>query len=141
MDLYGMGHTNIIPTKATVGGNDLTKDDYMSGANALDEKIRELRPQAVMIVGKGIWEEWFRYKRGRKMTKKDGFEYGWQDEQLNIGREEGVWDGAKTFVVTTTSGLSSAHTKEERVAIWKPMGDWFAPKREEWMRQQQQTDS
>src|SRR4051794_23680484 len=98
MDLYGIGHTNIIPTKATVGGNDLTKEDYLEGAKALDQKIRELRPQAAMIVGKGNWEEWFRYKRGRKMTKKDGFDYGWQDPKLNIGRKAGEWEGAKTFV-------------------------------------------
>lgn len=134
MDRYGLGHTNIIPDLATVGGSDLTKEHYLAGAQVLDEKIRQLRPQAVMIVGKGIWEEWFRYKKGRKMGKKDNFHYGWQDEALWVGRRKGVWDeGARTFVVTTTSGLSTAHTVEERIAIWKPMGDWFAPKREEWV--------
>jgi len=130
---YGLGHTNIIPF-ATVGGNSLTPADYAAGAEALDLKIRRLRPQAVMIVGKGIWEEWFRYKKGRKMNKKDNFQYGWQDPDLWIGREDGGWEGARSFVVTTTSGLSSSHTKEERVAIWKPMGDWFTPKREQWVK-------
>lgn len=134
MDLYGIGHTNIVSTKATRGGNDLTKDDYMRGAEELDQKILENRPQAVMVVGKGVWEAWFQFKKGRKMNSKDNFKYGWQDPKLNIGRKKGVWDGAETFVVTTTSGLSSSHTKEERIAIWKPIGEWFAPKREEWIR-------
>lgn len=138
MDMYGIGHTNIIPNLATIGGNDLTKEDYMAGAKVLDEKIEQLRPQAVMIVGKGIWEEWFRYKKGRKMTKKDGFEYGWQDPDLWIGKKEGEWEGARSFVVTTTSGLSSSHTKEERIAIWKPMGDWFTPKRDEWIKKREE---
>lgn len=137
MDLYGLGHTNIITTIASVDASSLKTQDYMTGAAALDTKIRHFKPQAVAIVGKGIWEEWFRYKRGRKFNaKKDGFEYGWQDPSLWIGRKEDgddAWEGAKTFVTTTTSGASTAHTKEQRVAIWKPLGDWFAPKRDGWM--------
>lgn len=139
MDAYGLGHTNIIPDLATKGGADLKSDDYAAGAQVLDEKIRTLRPEAVMIVGKGIWEEWFRYKRGRKMNKSDGpFSYGWQDEALWVGRKKGVWEGARTFVATTTSALSTAHTTEERVAIWKPMGVWFAPKRQQWIKDREE---
>jgi len=137
MDLYGLGHTNIITAIASVDASSLKTQDYMEGAAALEAKIRHFRPQAVAIVGKGIWEEWVRYKKGRRFNvKKDGFEYGWQDPSLWIGRKEGgddAWDGARTFVTTTTSGASTAHTKEQRVAIWKPLGDWFAPKRDEWM--------
>lgn len=142
MDLYGMGHTNIIPTIASVGASDLTTQDYLNGAAVLDAKIREFKPQAVAIVGKGIWEEWVRYKKGRKFNvKKDGFEYGWQDSSLWIGRKDDgddAWQGARTFVVTTTSGASTAHTKEQRIAIWKPLGEWFAPKRDEWMKSKQE---
>lgn len=141
MDLYGMGHTNIIPTIASVGASDLTTQDYLDGAAVLDAKIRQYKPQAVAIVGKGIWEEWVRYKKGRKFNaKKDGFEYGWQDPSLWIGRSEDgddAWAGARTFVVTTTSGASTAHTKEQRIAIWTPLGEWFAPKRDEWVRSKQ----
>lgn len=143
MDLYGIGHTNIIPSIASQGAKDLTTQDYLAGAAVLESKVRELRPEAVMIVGKGIWEEWVRYRTGRKYDKKrDGpFEYGWQKEELWIGRtvdEDGEvsWEGARTFVVTTTSGASSSHTKEERLAIWRPMGEWYTPRREEWMTRQ-----
>jgi len=138
MDLYGMGHTNIVPDIASVGASSLTTQDYLRGAAALDAKIREYKPEAVAIVGKGIWEEWVRYKKGRKFNaKKDGFEYGWQDSSLWIGRKgsgDDAWEGARTFVVTTTSGLSTTHTEDQRTAIWKPLGDWFAPKRDEWVR-------
>lgn len=136
-----MGHTNIVASIASVGAKDLTTQDYLDGAAILEANIRKYKPQAVAIVGKGIWEEWIRYKKGRKFNqKKDGFEYGWQDPKLWIGKEEGDggWEGARTFVVTTTSGASTAHTKEERIAIWKPLGDWFTPKREDWIKQRQQ---
>lgn len=138
--LYGLGHTNIVAHIASVGGKDLKPQDYMDGAADLDEKIRTYRPGAVALVGKGIFEEWFRFKTGRKMNKKekDAWKYGWQDEQFWVGRKKGEYEGARTFVVTTTSGMSSTHTTEERVAIWKPLGDWFAPKREEWIKARSQ---
>ncbi|KAK5945517.1 uracil DNA N-glycosylase Thp1 [Knufia obscura] len=139
MDMYGLGHTNIITSIASRDGSTLTTADYMSGAAALDAKIRRFRPEAVAIVGKGIWLEWIRYKKGRKFNvKRDGFEYGWQDPELWIGRKEGEWEGARTFVTTTTSGASTSHSKEERVAIWRPLGEWFEPRREEWMKRRRE---
>lgn len=137
MDLYGLGHTNIVAHIASKDGSSLTAKDYADGSKILEEKIRECTPQAVMLVGKGIFEEWFRYKKGRKFKPKtDKFEYGLQDASIWVGREPKGWEGARTYVVTTTSGLSTSHNQEQRVAIWKPVGDWFAPKREQWVAEQ-----
>lgn len=141
MDLYGMGHTNIVAHIASREAKDLSKEDYDAGATDLDRKIREFKPQAVMLVGKGIWEEWFRFKKGRRFnSKKEGFHYGWQDKSLWIGREEGVYNGSPTFVVTSTSGAATQLNTEERVAIWKPMGEWFTPKRDAWIEKQERID-
>lgn len=138
MDLYGLGHTNIVAHIASREGKDLTKADYDAGSADLEQKIRDCKPQAVMLVGKGIWQEWFRFKTGRKHAAKDKFEYGWQDKNLWIGRKKGEYDGAPTFVTTTTSGASTTFTTEQRVAIWKPMGDWFTPKREAWVKKREE---
>ena len=139
MDKYGLGHTNIIAHIASKDGSSLTTQDYADGSRMLEEKIRQCKPEAVALVGKGIFEEWFRYKKGRKFKPKtDKFEYGWQDESLWIGHEESGWAGARTFVVTTTSGLSTSHNQEQRNEIWKPLGDWFTPKREQWIKEHAQ---
>ncbi|KAK6368576.1 uracil DNA N-glycosylase Thp1 [Lithohypha guttulata] len=137
MDLYGLGHTNVVAHIASRAASDLTKEDWMVGARDLDEKIRKFKPEAVCLVGEGIFTQWFRYKEGRPHNvKKDGpVKFGIQDEKYWIGRKEGEYKGSTTWVVTTTSGASTKHSTQERVAIWKPLGDWFAPKRDQWIKE------
>ena len=53
-----------------------------------------------------------------------------------MGREVGeggevAWEGARTFVTTTTSGLSTTPGPRERLEIWKPLGEWFTERRRE----------
>lgn len=137
VDLYGMGHTNMVAHIASRAASDLTTQDWMDGAAALDGKIRRFKPEAVCLVGEGIFQQWFRYKEGRAYSvKKDGpVKFGVQEEKYWIGRrEEDGYAGAVTWVVTTTSGASTKFSTEERVAIWKPLGDWFAPKRDAWIK-------
>lgn len=135
VELYGMGHTNIVAHIASRAASDLTSKDWMDGAAVLDDKIRRFKPEAVCLVGEGIFQQWFRYKAGRAYNvKKDGpVKFGIQDEKYWIGRK-GDYKGAVTWVVTTTSGASTKFSAEERVAIWKPLGDWFAPKRDAWIQ-------
>lgn len=170
-ELYGIGHTNIVshPTRTEA---EITRQEYLAGAAELEAKIRVFRPKVVAIVGKGIWETWVEYRTGarmgtaagrrrlRELGLREGFEYGWQEEKLWIGRtgavdeqgnrDEGVnesWNGARTIVVTTTSGVAARFARDggaERLRIWRPLGEWFEPLREEWIRkreQQQQIES
>lgn len=71
---------------------------------------------------------------------KDGegaFRYGWQDEELWLGRivdgESGgvVWKGAMTFVTPSTSGLNAGMSPAEKEEAWRPIGEWMRKKREE----------
>lgn len=143
MDLYGIGHTNIVAA-ASIAEKDIPKHVYQAGAKILDEKIRTLKPQAVALVGKNIWKNWIEYQLGRKFNdKKDEFEYGWQKEELWIGRTvdpdtgEVKWEGARTTVLPTTSAACAIWMKKDgdtRIEHWKPLGKWFSPKREEWIR-------
>lgn len=146
MDLYGIGHTNIVAA-ASVAEKDIPKDVYQAGAKILDQKIRDLKPQAVALVGKNIWKNWFEYKLGRKFNdKKDHFEYGWQKEELWLGRirnpdtAEVEWEGVRTTVLPTTSAACAIWLKkgdDTRIEHWKPLGEWFSPKREEWIKARQ----
>jgi mismatch-specific thymine-DNA glycosylase len=137
--LYCMGNTNIVerPSKDAA---ELSKAEMAAGTANLDSKFLEYKPEAVCIVGKGIWEAIWRYRYGKNMAKTD-FKYGWQDEKHNMGKsmegEEGldiygqVWKGSKVFVTTSTSGLAASLKPAEKEAIWKPFGEWVQKRREE----------
>ncbi|EAT78357.2 hypothetical protein HBI56_182900 [Parastagonospora nodorum] len=136
--LYCMGNTNIVerPSKDAA---ELSKEEMAAGTASLDAKFVKYKPEAVCIVGKGIWESIWRYRYGKNMGKAD-FKYGWQDEKHNMGKsmdgEETdangeVWNGARVFVTTSTSGLAASLKPAEKEAIWKPFGEWVQRRREE----------
>lgn len=135
--LYAMGNTNIVerPTKDAA---ELSKREMAEGTPILEAKIAECKPEAVCIVGKGIWEAVWRYRHGRNPSKDD-FKWGWQDDKENMGvvdEETSVdsgaqWKGAKVFVASSTSGLSASLRPAEKEAIWKPFGEWVKRRRKE----------
>jgi mismatch-specific thymine-DNA glycosylase len=137
--LYCMGNTNIVerPSKDAA---ELSKEEMAAGTANLDAKFLKYKPEAVCIVGKGIWEAIWRYRYGKNMGKKD-FKYGWQDEKHNMGKSEdgeeeldadgNVWKGSKVFVTTSTSGLAANLKPAEKEAIWKPFGEWVQKRRAE----------
>ena len=107
----------------------------VEGASTLELKIRRMKPAAVGIVGKSIWETLWQARTGKKQ-RKDEFRYGWQEEETWLGRtvsEDGkvIWEGAKTYVLCSTSGLNAYLKPPEKLAIWKPLGQWFTERRNE----------
>ena len=104
----------------------------VAGAAVLETKFRSAKPEAVVIVGKGIWEAIWRWRHGKSINNKTEFHYGWQDEKENMGRCEGdevrhqgkPWNGARVFVAASTSGQAASMRPAEREAIWQPLGEW-----------------
>jgi TDG/mug DNA glycosylase family protein len=137
--LFCMGNTNIVD-RPSKNAAELSKEEMAAGTANLDAKFLKYKPEAVCIVGKGIWESIWRYRYGKSMDKGD-FKYGWQDEKHNMGKsvdsEEhtdalgNVWNGARVFVTTSTSGLAASLKPAEKEAIWKPFGEWVQKRREE----------
>ena len=89
-----LGNTNIVE-RATRSQGDLTKEEMVLGAGRCVAKIARWRPEAVCVVGKGVWESfvgWVRRetKAGRRSGVVGdvaggcgkGFQWGWQ-----LGRE------------------------------------------------------
>lgn len=138
-DLYCMGNTNIVerPSKDAA---ELSKEETAAGTANLDAKFLKYKPEAVCIVGKGIWEAIWRYRYDKNLGKKD-FKYGWQDEEHNMGKSRddkeerdtngNVWKGSRVFVTTSTSGLAASLKPAEKEAIWKPFGEWVQKRRAE----------
>ncbi|KAJ5125230.1 AMP-dependent synthetase/ligase [Penicillium atrosanguineum] len=128
--LYRVGNTNIVE-RPTRDAQMLSKQEMNDGVPILEAKIRENRPEAVCLVGKGIWEAVFRVKQGRPIRKEE-FKYGWQDPWV-MG-EDSSWGGARLFVATTTSGLATSHTRAQKQEIWAELGLWVQERREAWHR-------
>lgn len=126
--LYSMGNTNIVDRPSKDAG-ELSKAEMAEGTPILEDKIRTFRPEAVCIVGKGIWEAIWRWRYGRAI-KKEEFRYGWQEEKERMGKTED-WEGAVVFVATATSGLAASLKPAEKEAIWRPFGQWVKRRREE----------
>jgi TDG/mug DNA glycosylase family protein len=126
--LYAMGNTNIV-ARPSRNAAELSKAESAAGTPVLEEKIRRWRPEAVCIVGKGIWESVWRWRYGRGMRKGE-FRYGWQDGRERMGVSDD-WAGADVFVATATSGLAANLSMAEKEAIWAPFGQWVRRRREE----------
>ena len=130
--LYSLGLTNIV-SRPTKDASELSKAEMDEGVAVLEQKTRTIRPEAVAIVGKSIWESIWRVRHSKKISKNE-FKYGWQDESENMGvisDGEDHWAGAKVFVATTTSGLAAGMRPHEKEEIWKVLGEWVERRRRE----------
>ncbi|KAM3067575.1 uracil DNA N-glycosylase Thp1 [Clarireedia jacksonii] len=116
-ELYSMGNTNIVE-RPTKNGAELSQKEMDDGVDVLEEKIRKYRPEAVALVGKGIWESVWRVRKGRPIRKEE-FRYGWQDESENFGIVEGAdgWQGAKHVWAGSFFASSGEGKNMERARI------------------------
>ena len=120
--------------RPTKDAGELSKGEMDESVPELERKIARCRPEAVVVVGKGIWESLWRVRRGRGLRKEE-FVYGWQEgERMGVvenGEGEEGWEGARIFVATTTSGLAAGMRPHEKEAVWKPLGEWVVRRRKE----------
>lgn len=129
--LYSLGNTNLVarPTKDQA---ELSKAEMDANVEVCEEKIRKWRPESVCVVGKGIWESMWRAKHGGKKITKEQFVWGWQVDAERFGGVPGAgYEGARVFVVPSTSGLVAGYSMEFKRAIWKELGDWVQQRRAE----------
>lgn len=141
---FRLGLTNIV-ARPSRNGAELRPAELDAGVAVLEAKTRRWRPEAVCIVGKGIWESIVRV-RYQKPRQKPAFHYGWQDETENMGLlsgddeedsladgviDEPGWKGARVFVASSTSGLAATLSPAEKEAIWQQLGSWVRKRREE----------
>ncbi|KAI9882021.1 MAG: pyruvate dehydrogenase E1, beta subunit [Watsoniomyces obsoletus] len=139
--LFSLGNTNIV-ARPTKNQSELSFQEMVEGTATLETKIRLYQPEAVCIVGVGIWHAIWKAKQGKKIRPRE-MVYGWQDESHNLGRfrnetdaaetlgnNRTTWDGAKVFVTCSTSGLVGL-PPDVRASRWKALGDWVVRRRAE----------
>ncbi|KAK9454262.1 uracil-DNA glycosylase-like protein, partial [Dipodascopsis uninucleata] len=128
-DRWRLGITNIV-SRPTAEQSELSRQEMVEGAGALETKISLFYPQTVCIVGKGIWESIYKYKTG-KTLKSNGFEWGWQSPPFTYGativnKDSEVPEHTQQpliFVVPSTSGRVAAYSREMKANLWKTLGD------------------
>ena len=129
---YSLGLTNLV-ARPTNEQAELSKKEMDDSVLILEDKIRKFKPEAVCIVGKGIWDSIYRKMHGQKIPAK-GFDYGWQEGELlgviGAGYKEEAWGGARVFVSPSTSGLVTID-QTVMAGIWKKLGDWANERRRE----------
>ncbi|KAK3500803.1 uracil-DNA glycosylase-like protein [Neurospora crassa] len=138
---FSLGLTNIVG-RPTRNGGELTKGEMDEGVAVLEEKVRVWKPEAVCVVGKGIWESIYRVRerqrqqrhgqgngkekdevglnkgRGKAvgMLPKD-WKYGWQDESENMGVGIGVDSGDEEEEEETNTTTAGGGWKGARVFV------------------------
>ena len=124
--LYRIGNTNLV-ARSTVSQANLMRGEMEQKVDLLEEKLRQWKPEVVCLVGKGPWDSVYKAKHGRAQ-RREHFNFGFQDERENLGRTSD-WGGSRVFVSSSTSGLASVPKPDEKVAIWKQLGDWVVQRR------------
>ncbi|KAK9372046.1 uracil-DNA glycosylase-like protein [Lipomyces chichibuensis] len=119
---WSLGITNLI-SRTTAEQSELSKDEMVRSAGELESKLRCLRPSAICIVGKGIWEAIYRFKAGKSL-KQEQFKFGWQDlDEFQFAAQAG--DSPKVFVVPSTSGRVAAYSRSMKAELWKDLGEYI----------------
>ncbi|KAK9248107.1 uracil-DNA glycosylase-like protein [Lipomyces tetrasporus] len=128
---WNLGITNLI-SRTTAEQSELSKDEMVHSAGELESKLRRFQPNAICIVGKGIWEAIYRYKTGKSLNK-DQFKFGWQDMgEIQFCAQAG--SGPKVFVVPSTSGRVAAYSRAMKAELWKGLGQYVKTARETYQR-------
>lgn len=119
--LFQLGLTNIV-ARPSRNGAELALRELDAGVAVLEAKTRRWRPEAVCIVGKGIWESIWRVRHGRAIRKHE-FSYGWQDERENMGTAAGV---AKALAAANADdpGFVSSDLVDEGTEEAEGAADW-----------------
>src|SRR5262249_54891361 len=86
----GVGLTHLV-RRATTGADELSRDEYVAGAERLARLVAWLQPRVVCFVG----------LTGYRVAVDKRAQLGWRDEEFA---------GARTYVMPNTSGLN-AHAK------------------------------
>ena len=117
-----LGITNLV-ARPTRSQSELSFQEMVAAVEEVVAKVRKWKPRALAVVGKGIWEAIFAYEHGgRKMSKADGFEFGWQKEQ---------WQDTRAFVMPSTSGKVAAYSPAFKKGMWCILGEYVAQARKD----------
>ena len=98
----GYGITNLVP-RATATADELTPEELLKGAKALEKNVRRYAPGYLAIVGVGAYRTAF----GRPKAK--------------LGLQEGTIASTKIWVLPNPSGLNANYQAAELVELFRAL--------------------
>jgi TDG/mug DNA glycosylase family protein len=104
---FGYGLTDVVK-RWSKSANDLTPEDFERGVPELRERLRGASPRVVAFNGKMGYQKF----RGRTMGP---IKLGWQRE---------AFEGAKVFVLPSTSGRNGSLTRAQKLACFRRLARW-----------------
>lgn len=104
----GLGITNLV-ARATNSAAELRPEELRRGREQLEEKVERYRPRWLAFVGMGA----YRTAYGRPKAT-----VGWQKERV---------DGAKVWVLPSTSGLNANHTPAQLAVLFRELREAALP--------------
>jgi len=108
---FGIGLTDVVK-RWSKSSNDLRSADFEGGVPALRTKLRTAAPQVVAFNGKVAYEKF----SGRPT------QLGWRRECV---------EGARVFVLPSTSGRNGSLRRVEKLAYFERLGRWVKRQRPE----------
>ena len=103
---FGYGLTDIVK-RWSKSASSLRTRDYQRGAPFLHAKLRKAGPRVVAFNGKGAYE---------RLSGLGTARLGWQRESL---------DGAKVFVLPSTSGRNGSLTRAAKLRYFRQLARWI----------------
>jgi mismatch-specific thymine-DNA glycosylase len=127
-ELFQIGLTNIV-SRPTKGEAELTLEEMGEGVLELDRKAALFKPQAILILGVGIWRPIWKKRHGKNLKPSD-WKYGWQPDSERMGKTAD-FEGVPVYLATSTSGAAATPSRDEKKIIWNEFGAWVQEKRKE----------
>lgn len=122
---YNVGRTDLI-LRVSRREDDIPPSERAAATRELDAKVAEYRPEAICFVSKGTWAIVHKAKHGKALNQAK-FSWGWQKGE-RMGRCKG-FEGARVFVIPSTSGLVTEPTRPVQAEIWEKLGRWVNERR------------
>lgn len=114
---YKIGFTDLV-SRPTIGIGELSLSELYESVPALENRIAQASPKMICIIGKGIWDNIYKYKH-KKAQKRDEFEFGLQKNQV-FGNVEYV------YVMPSTSGLVAGVAKSVKERLWHELAEFMS---------------
>jgi TDG/mug DNA glycosylase family protein len=99
---YGIGLTNLVD-RTSRQASDLSRDEMRAGAEALRQKLIDLRPLVICFNGKGIYEVFADRKK------------------VALGLQEETLEGSLIFVVPSSSARTAAYQRDAKLRYYKEL--------------------
>ena len=102
----GYGITNLV-ARATNAADELSDQELMAGARALERKVRRYRPRVLAMVGIGAYRAAFARPRAK------------------LGLEEETIGPTRIWVLPNPSGLNANYRPEDFVRLFGELREWL----------------